>query len=352
MTSVTLSNSAQDHSLQENARGALEQSSSTSDDNNNLTKHRASQKEKQLQNTGGDPDSLHSIGSLMDYDDDEENQGENQQRPRQLSSSSAALSSSSSSAAVPVNKHKHQQQQQQTKKPAPLGDATTKQILQPRSSTITKNTPNNSPFMPIATGVIATTTNNAMCQHRHRLLAGGQVAASLLTPTMTTTTTTATTAAAAAAAVATEVPTWDGLVRKGTKLKSFLDGALQHAGYAVTNYSGGGAGNTTSSNKRQRLLEEEGECAVETQNHHQDILEREQAAALLAKDKTKAVLLLQQVRIIVTIFASCAISLDSSPIKHSPLFCSFNLSCALYIAIGGNQNTNCRIEGIQRYTPE
>jgi hypothetical protein len=125
------------------------------------------------------------------------------------------------------------------------------------------------------------TTSTAVLQRR-RLNTGGQMAASLLTPHDNT-----------------AAPAWDGFVRKGTRLKSFLDDALQHVatGYAVTNAAG---------SKRLRLAEtakEEGDVPMQdssnsnsNNNNHSHWGEREQVASSVAKEKTSEVLLLKQVR--------------------------------------------------------
>lgn len=103
-----------------------------------------------------------------------------------------------------------------------------------------------------------------MRQQRRRLL----TTASILTPHITE-----------------EQPAWDGFVRKGTQLKSFLDEALQHVatGYAVTS-------NATAGHKRQRL-EDDGITTSEPPPHGS---ERSQATAKIAKDKTKEAMFLQQ----------------------------------------------------------
>lgn len=111
------------------------------------------------------------------------------------------------------------------------------------------------------------------------LTVDGQVAASLLAPLNQNN-------------VQAVAPAWDGFVRKGTRLKSFLDDALQHVatGYTVTNIAG---------TKRQRVAEGEREGtrdAVQLSRQQQPWEEGAVAASTVAKDKTTEVLLLQQVR--------------------------------------------------------
>lgn len=115
--------------------------------------------------------------------------------------------------------------------------------------------------------------------NRRRLTVNGQVAASLLAPLNQNN------------AHALE-PAWDGFVRKGTRLKSFLDDALQHVatGYATTN---------TAGTKRQRVAEGQREGtmdAAQAPQQQQSWEEGIMAASTVAKDKTTEVLLLQQVR--------------------------------------------------------
>ena len=241
---------------------------SVGNNDNNLQKHRASQQNTAVR--ASDRDSLHSMGSLMDFDD-EENHQEN--RPQ---------SSQSHSQFNRDTGKKTQQKQSQPlsasgkslltshSKPAPLSDkdiGTTAALVH-------------------ATSNVLATSSNMMRHHRRRLLAGGQVAASILTPHNS----------ASPSAADHQPPGWDGLVRKGTKLKSFLDDALQHVatGYSVTNNNNNSA-QQQGANKRQRVedaMETEGNSET-TKNQH--FLEREQAATSVAKDKTKEVLLLQQV---------------------------------------------------------
>ena len=104
----------------------------------------------------------------------------------------------------------------------------------------------------------------------------GQLAASLLTPQDSN---------------ANGPPAWDGFVRKGTQLKSFLDDALHQVatGYAVTNVVG---------TKRQRLAEEVADAlssAANKEDGHQSWEERDQAASAVAKEKTSEAILLKQV---------------------------------------------------------
>ena len=111
-------------------------------------------------------------------------------------------------------------------------------------------------------------SQSMMRQHRKRLLASGQVAASILTPQN--------------AALVPEHHALDSFVRKGTRLKSFLDDALQHVatGYAIT---------TGPGTKRLRISDND---AATGEKHEND---REQATAKIAKEKTAEVLALQQV---------------------------------------------------------
>ena len=239
-------------------------------------------------------DSLHSMGSLMDLDDDEENLPENHRAP-------------SSQQKTNLLPQKTQQQQQnddnnrqrqglaKKQKPLPLGDKTEEM------STLTQ----------VGNSVLAA-SSNMVRQHRRRLLAGGQVAASLLTPHNDDVEDDADNNNNVATSVDPTVPAWDGLVRKGTKLKSFLGDAMQHVatGYSVTSTRTQHLPLLPGSNKRQRLME--GGTGMEMEDHsdnyhllddesslmskhNQQFVERELAATSMAKDKAKEVLLLQQV---------------------------------------------------------
>lgn len=179
-------------------------------------------------------DQLQKMGALMDYENDEN--AENQHRKRSIGSSAAVDSSNS-------------------------------------SSSNNNNDESSTAFC---------TTSSAVFRRR-RLTSGGQMAASLLTPHNNTYDNTF------------APPAWDGFVRKGTRLKSFLDDALQHvaSGYAVTNMGG---------NKRQRLAEgtndkdDGGAKDRQIKNLMQPSEEREQAATAMAKDRTAEVILLKQVK--------------------------------------------------------
>lgn len=181
---------------------------------------------------------LESMGSMLDSDD-----GENHRENRR-----------------PL------QQQKRRPSSSKLGHGSDKNpVLQQRNNN--ENAPNST-----RPNLTQDMTQSMIRQHRRRLMASGHVAASILTPHN--------------AGALAEQPAWDGFVRKGTQLKSFLDEALQHVatGYAITNGSG---------TKRQRLLEDEE--ADNEGSRPQHIKEREEATAMVAREKTKEVLVLQQV---------------------------------------------------------
>ena len=214
----------------------------------------------------------------MDFDD-EENQPENR-APSQLNTQLRQKNTQQQQQQQQIDENENQQllTSANQKKPAPLGD----------------KTDGVSALAHVGNSVLAT-SSNMVRQHRRRLLAGGQVAASLLTPHND-----------GDGDVGGQPPAWDGLVRKGTKLKSFLGDAIQHVatGYSVT--SNASNFHLHGSNKRPRLeggMEMEGDGAdyhlLEDESapkHNQHFVERELVATSVAKGKAKEVLLLQQVR--------------------------------------------------------
>jgi len=220
---------------------------------------------------------LQSMGPLMDFDD-AENHMENRPRVHNNKSDTSNITKNA--------KHDTQTATRRTGKhqsgPENSANKNDKQKSQAENENESNNNKNDS-SNDDAHSTGTSSSSMVRSQHRHRLMVGGQVAASILTPHNNAGNNNL-------LAMAVQPPAWDEFVRKGTQLRSLVDDALQHVatGYAVTHNLHG------ASNKRQRV-EQQVDGSV-TSSIQQDFIEREQVAASMAKDKTKEVLLLQQVR--------------------------------------------------------